>query len=69
MDDRELRSICVPTLFLVGENEKIYPARNAIERLSQVAPGIKTELLSGVGHDILRLRPKQVAEKVQEFLG
>ena len=50
MTDDELRSLKVPTLFLVGENEKIYSAERAVARLRRVAPGIETEVIPGAGH-------------------
>jgi pimeloyl-ACP methyl ester carboxylesterase len=37
--DDELQSITVPTLYMVGENEKIYPAVDAVERLKCALPG------------------------------
>ena len=36
--DNELRGISVPTLCVVGENENIYSAQGALERLRTVAP-------------------------------
>lgn len=69
MEDNELQYIDVPMLFLVGENEKIYSAREAVAHLNKVAPQIRTEVLSGVGHDIIRVHPEQITEKVLGFLG
>ena len=68
LSDDELRSIKVPTLFLVGENEKIYSARKAVGRLNAVAPQIKTEIIPDAGHDLTILQAELVNEKVIEFL-
>ena len=68
LDDDELKSLVMPVLFLVGENEKIYSARNAIDRLKNVAPQIKTEIISNVGHDLLFLEQSLVLSKILTFL-
>lgn len=68
LDDSQLQNIKVPTLFLVGENEKIYPPWQAIERLRRVAPGIRTEMISGAGHDVSVVKVDLVNEKVLRFL-
>ncbi len=69
LEDGELKGIKVPALFMVGENEKIYPARKAIERLNSVAPHIRTELIPGAGHDLTIVQADMVNRKVLEFLG
>ncbi|MDH7512910.1 MAG: alpha/beta hydrolase [Clostridiales bacterium] len=68
LKDEELRSLRVPALFLVGENEKLYSARKAIRRLNRVAPQIKTELIPGAGHDLTIARAEMVNRKILEFL-
>lgn len=68
LSDEELKSIEVPALFLVGENEKIYPAREAVERLDRVAPGIRTEIIPGAGHDLTIIQAELVNRIIIEFL-
>lgn len=68
LSDAELQGLEVPALFLVGENEKIYPARKAIERLNTVAPRIKTELIPKAGHDLTIVQADLVNGKVLSFL-
>jgi len=68
LNDEEWRSFRVPALFLVGENEKIYPARAAVARLNRLAPRIRTEIIPGAGHDLTLVQPGLVARKVLEFL-
>jgi pimeloyl-ACP methyl ester carboxylesterase len=68
LSDEELRSLKVPTLFLVGENEKIYSAERALARLRRVAPGIETEMIPGAGHDLTIVAAKRVNEKLCAFL-
>jgi len=68
LTDQEWQSIKVPTLFLVGENEKIYSARKAIERLNRVAPQIKAEVIPNAGHGLTLTRADLVNGKILEFL-
>lgn len=68
LSDEELQSMKVPTLFLVGENEKIYPAREAVERLNTVAPRMQTEIIPGAGHDLTIIQAELVNGIVIEFL-
>jgi pimeloyl-ACP methyl ester carboxylesterase len=53
--DHELRTLTMPTLYLVGEHEKIYSAVKGIERLKQVAPQIRTGMIPDAGHDGLTI--------------
>lgn len=68
LTDQELEGIKVPTLFLVGENEKIYSAQSAVQRLNDVAPRIKTEIIQDCGHDIWILQKETVNRNVLAFL-
>ncbi len=68
LQDKELQSIKVPTLFLVGENEKIYSAREAVQRLNDVAPQIKTEILPNCGHGLTITQREMVNKRIQQFL-
>ncbi len=68
LKDKELESIKVPTLFLVGENEKIYSAQQAVQRLNEVAPQIETETLPNCGHDLTIVQTEMVDKRILEFL-
>jgi len=68
LTDKELQSIKVPALYLVGENEKIYSAEKAIKRLNKVAPHIKAEVIPDAGHDLTIVQAEMVNRKVIEFL-
>ncbi len=68
LEDKELQSIRVPALFLVGENEKIYSAQKAVQRLNKVAPQIETEIIPNAGHDLTIVRAEMVNRKILEFL-
>jgi len=68
LTDEELRSISVPTLFLVGEHEKIYPARSAIERLNRIAPQVQTRVIPNAGHDLNWVHPDLISQLALDFL-
>ena len=68
LDDDELKSIKVPLLYLVGENEKIYSASKAVQRLNNVAPQIKTDIIPDAGHDLTSVQNEIVNRKILEFL-
>jgi pimeloyl-ACP methyl ester carboxylesterase len=68
LKDEELQSIKVPTLFLVGENEVLYSAQKAVQRLNEVAPQIGTEVIPKAGHDLTVVQAEMVNQKVLEFL-
>lgn len=68
LSDEQLRSIKIPTLYLVGENEKIYSAQEAVARLDSVAPWIKTEVIPDAGHDLTILQPEMVNRQILGFL-
>ena len=68
MSDEELQSINIPTLVLIGENEKLYHAQEAIQRLHTVAPQIHTEIIPSAGHDLLLVQMDMVNQKIIRFL-
>lgn len=65
--DKELQDLHVPTLYMVGEHEKIYSAQKAVKRLKAVAPQIKTEIIPEAGHNLILVQPELVNEKVLDF--
>ncbi len=68
LTDDELTSLTMPTLFLVGENEVLYPANAALERLKRLAPQIETRLIPAAGHDLTIVQADLVNQLVLEFL-
>jgi pimeloyl-ACP methyl ester carboxylesterase len=68
LKDEELQSFKTPALFLVGENEKLYSAHKAVQRLNKLAPQIKTEILPNAGHDLTLIHTELVNRRVLEFL-
>ena len=66
--DAEWRQLTVPTLFLVGEHEKIYAATKVVEKLQRVAPEVRVDVVPGAGHDLTFLQAATINAKVLEFL-
>jgi len=69
LDDKVLQNFNVPSLFLVGEHEKMYSAQKAVSRLNRVAPQIKTEIIPQAGHDLWLVQAEIVTGKILDFLG
>ena len=68
LTDEELQSIKVSTLFVVGENEKIYSPQEVLDRLNRVAPQIQTKLIVNAGHDLTMVQAEKVNKLIIEFI-
>lgn len=68
LKDNELKNLNVPTLFIVGQDEKLYSVKKAIGRLNNVAPAIKTELIPAAGHDVMVSQSDRFNSVVLNFL-
>ena len=66
--DAQLQKLNIPTLFLVGENEKIYSAKEAIERIQKVTPDIQTKVIKNAGHDLTMAKAEEVNKLIIHFL-
>ncbi|MBT8350490.1 MAG: alpha/beta hydrolase [Deltaproteobacteria bacterium] len=68
IQDADLQRIKIGVLFLVGENEKLYSARKAVQRLQRVAPHFKVEIIPNAGHDLTIVQAQMVNTKILKFL-
>jgi pimeloyl-ACP methyl ester carboxylesterase/TM2 domain-containing membrane protein YozV len=68
LSDEELYSLKMPVLLMIGENEKIYSAEEAVARIRKVAPHIKAEIIPGAGHDLPVVQAEMVNRKILDFL-
>jgi pimeloyl-ACP methyl ester carboxylesterase len=68
LNDKLLSDFPVPCLVLIGENEKVYSAQKAVQRLNRIAPQIKTEIIHDAGHDAWVVKADDVTKKVLDFL-
>ena len=66
--DDELSNFQTPALFLVGENEKTFLPHKAVQRLNQIAPQIKTEIIPQAGHDLNFVQADLVNRRALDFL-
>lgn len=70
LTDEEWRSLKVPTLYMVGDDEVIYAVtiEEVVKRLKKIAPQIETELIPNAGHGFNALQAETVNKKILEFL-
>ena len=68
LTDTELNKLSMPVLYLIGEHDTVCNPKLAIERLNKVAPEIKTELISGTGHDLMFTHTEMVNNTMLNFL-
>jgi pimeloyl-ACP methyl ester carboxylesterase len=68
LTDKELEGIRVPTLFMVGEHEKIYSPTDAVKRLNSTAPQLKTVIIPNAGHDLPISQTSSVNDHIIDFL-
>jgi pimeloyl-ACP methyl ester carboxylesterase len=66
--DDELRSLRVPSLLLIGEEEVLYDPVRALSRARQLIPGLVGELIPGASHDLVFRQPEIVDERLLAFL-
>lgn len=70
LSDDELKSIGVPALYILGEEDGATEnPREVLARLGVVAPRIETMLIPGAGHDAIVAEPQLIADRVLQFLG
>ena len=65
--DNVLQNMIVPALFLVGENEKMYAAQAAVQRIHRLAPHWETGIIPSAGHDLTFTQAEMVNKNVTEF--
>lgn len=68
LTDAEWSELRVPTLFLVGENDRTYSAERAVRRLRQVAPQVEAKIAPNTDHYILLTNPDWVVRNTLGFL-
>jgi pimeloyl-ACP methyl ester carboxylesterase len=66
--DDELRALRVPVLLLIGENEVIYDAAEALARARRLIPDFGGELVPGCSHDMSSRQYRIVDARVLAFL-
>ncbi|WP_419906432.1 alpha/beta fold hydrolase [Hoeflea sp.] len=68
LTDANWGELRVPTLFLVGENDRTYCAQRAVDRLHRVAPAVEAKVAPNTDHYILLVSPDWVVRNTLSFL-
>jgi pimeloyl-ACP methyl ester carboxylesterase len=68
LTDAEWARLAVPTLFLVGEHERIYRAEKAVGRLRRVAPAVTAEIVPNAGHDLSIIQAAAIDRHILGFV-
>lgn len=66
--DEQLRSVQVPTLLLIGQQEVIYDPAASIERARRLVPAIEAGLIPNASHDMSYFQAGAVDARILEFL-
>jgi pimeloyl-ACP methyl ester carboxylesterase len=66
--DEELRALRVPVLLLIGENDVMYDAAEALARARRLIPDITGELIPNCGHEMCGSQSRVVDARVLDFL-
>ena len=66
--DDELRTLQMPVLLLIGENEVIYDAAKALNRAQSLLPNFEGELVLQSNHDMCSSQHRIVNDRVLDFL-
>ena len=64
--DERLRELGIPALMIFGEHDSFFRARESAEVFRRV-PGVRVEVLEGIGHSPVVESPAAVARLVREF--
>jgi pimeloyl-ACP methyl ester carboxylesterase len=65
---QELAQIGVPTLLIIGDQERIYPPLEAMKSSVRLMPGIRAELIPGAHHIAAIAQPELVNNRMLAFL-
>lgn len=66
--EEQVRGLVPPTLFMVGEEEAIYSAKAAVNRIKQWVPSVKAVIIPHAGHCLQAEQPSLVSQHIMQFL-
>ena len=66
--DEELKRIELPTLLLIGAEDKIYNPKKAIDRAQRLMPDLTAEIIPNVGHTLNMEQPETINARILKFL-
>jgi len=64
----ELRAVRAPTLLLIGENERLYDAHEALKIAQEKMPGLAGAVIANAPHLAAMAQPDDVNERIIRFL-
>lgn len=67
--EAELRSLAMPVLLLLGENEVMFSRRGALKRATALLPHLQAAVIPGAGHFLSAERPDLVNQSLLAFFG
>ena len=65
--DAQLRSISVPALLLIGENETLYEPQATIRLAQKRMPKLQATIVPGADHIAAMAQPEDVNARIIEF--
>jgi pimeloyl-ACP methyl ester carboxylesterase len=65
--DEQLRSVRVPTLLLIGQQEVIYDPAASIKRACRLIPHVEAGLIPNASHDLSSFQARVVDERILSF--
>ncbi|MEU6040541.1 alpha/beta hydrolase [Actinomadura sp. NPDC047616] len=67
--DEELRRVQAPSLFLLGARSALHDSRQVADRLAQLIPAARVEIVPGAGHALPTDRPELVTDRILKMAG
>jgi pimeloyl-ACP methyl ester carboxylesterase len=68
LSDEELRSMRIPTLLLIGQQEVLYDPAAALNRAKRLIPNLETELVPQASHEMAFGKHELVDARILRFL-
>ncbi len=66
--DGDLRGIKPRVLVMIGDHERIYDPADALQRATELVPGVETDFVAGAGHLINMEQAEHADAKILQFL-
>lgn len=66
--DKELKQIELPTLLLIGDEERIYNPKKAVQRAQRLMPRLSAEIIPNMGHAMIMEQPEVINSRILVFL-
>jgi len=66
--DEELKQIELPTLLLIGDEERIYNPKKAVKRAQRLMLKLSAEIIPNMGHAMIMEQPEIINSRILAFL-